>query len=143
MKSFLPDVNVWIALVFDSHLHHQQALDWLTQCSQTELFFCRTTQQGFLRVASNRKAMGDDVMTLPDAWQAYDTILSDPKVSFFDEPINLDAHWRSFTMSASFSPNIWTDAYLAAFACAADLQIVTFDRGFARYKNLSVRCLSL
>ena len=30
----------------------------------------------------------------------------------------------------------WTDAYLAAFAQQANLRMVTFDKGFARYADL-------
>ena len=86
--------------------------------------------------------MGKDVVTLHQAWQAYDTFRQVPRISFFEEPINLEAHWRKFTGREEFSPNIWTDAYLAAFACAADLQIVTFDRGFGRYADLAFTCLS-
>lgn len=34
------------------------------------------------------------------------------------------------------SPGLWTDAYLAAFAQAADLMLATFDRGFRRFVDL-------
>ena len=93
--------------------------------------------------STNPKAMADDALTLPAAWHAFDAILLDPRVTFFEEPMNVDTHWRTFTGNQAFSSNIWTDAYLAAFACAADLQIVTFDRGFGRYADLAVTCLSL
>jgi predicted nucleic acid-binding protein len=39
----------------------------------------------------------------------------------------------------SFSPKLWNDAYLAAFALAAQLEVVSFDTGFAQFKG--VKCL--
>ncbi|MCA9128998.1 MAG: PIN domain-containing protein [Planctomycetales bacterium] len=142
MKNYLPDVNVWIALTFDAHSHHQTARVWLEANGAGSIGFCRTTQQGFLRIATNRKAMGDDVITLPQAWQAYDALQQDARIEFFDEPLNVESYWRSFTANENFSPKIWTDAYLAAFACAADLNLVTFDRGFGRYPDLQTTLLS-
>jgi predicted nucleic acid-binding protein len=49
--------------------------------------------------------------------------------------------WRNHTQQRSFSPKVWNDAYLAAFAQAANFQVATFDRGFAQYQN--VRCVIL
>ena len=48
----LPDVNVWLALVFDFHFHHRAAKTWY-EASSESCFFCRWTQQGFLRLATN------------------------------------------------------------------------------------------
>ena len=142
MKNYLPDVNVWIALTFDAHAHHRTARMGFEGNLAGTVGFCRTTQQGFLRIATNRKAMGDDVITLPQAWQAYDALQQDTRIEFFEEPLNLESYWRRFTANEKFSANIWTDAYLAAFACAADLHLVTLDRGFARYADLDLTCLS-
>jgi hypothetical protein len=80
MKTYLLDVNVWVASAFDSHLHHRAAMQW---------------------------------------------------------PLELEQHWRSFTKDATYPPKIWTDAYLAAFARAAQLHLTTFDSGFGRYEGLT------
>jgi predicted nucleic acid-binding protein len=37
----------------------------------------------------------------------------------------------------SFSPKVWNDAYLAAFAQAAAFDLVTFDRAFAQFKGVA------
>lgn len=77
---FLPDVNFWLALSFDRHLHHQAAKQWFG--SSTELhFFCRPTQQGFLRLATNQNIFADDTKSLSEAWEIWDEILSDYRVS--------------------------------------------------------------
>jgi predicted nucleic acid-binding protein len=83
-----------------------------------------------LRLATNRKVFGTDALTLPEARQKYDILQSDPCVSYIDEPAGLELRWRSLTQQQSYSPSIWTDAYSAAFAKGANLELVTFDTAF-------------
>src|SRR5271165_7190679 len=92
----LPDVNVWVAMTFDSHMHHSSAKTWFDGLTDELLFFCRMTQQGFLRLATNPRVMGKHALTLNEAWQKYDTYLSDPRITFTGEPANIEAHWRNF-----------------------------------------------
>ncbi len=134
----LPDVNVWLALTFDSHIHHPAAKSWFDGLPiDSVCYFCRLTQQGFLRLATNRSVFGNDAVTLPDEWQKYDLYLSDPRVAFAEEPAHIEIHWRTYTQGRSFSPQVWNDAYLAAFALAGGLELVTFDKGFTQYLNLT------
>lgn len=136
-KPLLPDVNVWIALSLRTHTQHAPADAWFTGLSANDvLHFCRTTQQGFLRLATNKKILPQEAVTLTDAWKMYDSILTDPRISYLGEPPGIDAQWRSYTQGNTFSTNVWTDAYLAAFAKAADYEVVTFDNGFTRYPGL-------
>ena len=74
---------------------------------------------------------------LPEAWAKYDLFLNDPRISFVDEPAQIETHWRSFTQNRSFSPQVWNDAYLAAFALVGGFELVTFDKGFAQYQNVT------
>lgn len=83
----------------------------------------------------------DEALTMFDAWRAYDTLFDDPRTAYAKEPDGIESLWRSHTELQSFSPKVWNDAYLAAFAETADLDLVTFDRGFAQYR--SVRCTIL
>lgn len=68
-KMLLPDVNVWLALAFNAHLHHPLAKQWFDALSTDICFFCRLTQQGFLRLATNPSVFSSDALTLTDAWQ--------------------------------------------------------------------------
>jgi toxin-antitoxin system PIN domain toxin len=138
---FLPDVNLWLALAVESHIHHGDAVNWFGGLSNDECLFCRMTQQGFLRLVTNPKAIGEQAVSLPHAWRLYDALIRDPPVAFAREPAGIESLWRSSTASESFSPKIWNDAYLAAFARAAGFQLVTFDRGFARFANMNCRIL--
>ena len=75
--------------------------------------------------------MGEDTLTMPQAWSLYDQLLSDPRVAFLSEPADLDRHLRKLTKSTKPSPKLWADAYLAAFADTAGIRVVTFEAAFA------------
>ncbi len=139
---FLPDINLWLALAFDVHFHHLDAKRWFDGLPAGLFRFCRLTQQGFLRLASNPKVFNEDAVSLSAAWDLYDRILSDPRIAFVHEPSDIEIHWRAFTRRSTFSPNLWSDAYLAAFARAAGLELVTFDKGFAQFPSLNCTILS-
>jgi len=135
----LLDVNVWLALAFDSHQHHTRAARWFEAAQPESCCFCRMAQQGFLRLATTPQVMMSNALTLADAWRAYDDLYNDPRVVFADEPDGIERLWRVHTQDDTFSPKVWNDAYLAAFAQAADFELVSFDQGLGRYKNL--RCI--
>jgi len=80
-------------------------------------------------------------VTQQQAWELYDLILSHERVGFSLEPPGLEAIWRKLTRSTQYSPSVWNDAYIAAFALACDFEVVTFDRGFAQFQDL--RCTVL
>ncbi|MCC7087070.1 MAG: PIN domain-containing protein [Pirellulales bacterium] len=132
--TYLPDVNVWLALAFRQHRHHAAANAWFEGVEEgASLCICRMTQQGFLRLATHPKVVGSEAVRLPDAWRLYDRIFEDPRVHFGVEPPGIDERWRGLTQSPQFSPHVWNDAYLAAFAACAGFEIVTFDRGFEQF----------
>jgi toxin-antitoxin system PIN domain toxin len=137
----LPDVNVWLALTFDSHVHHPAAKNWFDNLTNDVCLFCRLTQLGFLRLATNAAVFGPHALTMAEAWQQYDTLRSDVRIAFADEPSGLEPVWRGFTQHRSFSPHVWNDAYLAAFAQTGGYRIVTFDQAFARYTGVAVSFL--
>lgn len=138
----LPDINVWLALTFESHVHHSIAKTWFDGLpNETVCNFCRLTQLGFLRLSTNRKAFPHDALSLPDTWQNFDLLMSDPRVGFAEEPARIETQWRTFTQGQSFSAKIWNDAYLAAFALTAGFEVVTIDQGFQRYQPLKMTLL--
>jgi toxin-antitoxin system PIN domain toxin len=137
----LPDINVWLALAFTSHKHHDAALEWFENRDSGDCAFCRLTQQGFLRLATTPYA-SEKPLTLIQAWRAYDDLFHDPRVVFSEEPDDLEIFWREYTRRRSFSPKVWNDAYLAAFARAAGFERVSFDQGFKQYRYLKHTILS-
>ena len=48
--SLFPDINVWVALTYEGHVHHAIAAEWFrTLPPDATLVFCRFTQIGLLR----------------------------------------------------------------------------------------------
>lgn len=144
MKSFCPDVNVWIALAYGGHQHHVIAVDWFEQLELQSAYFCRLTQLGFLRLVTNANVMREDVRTQVEAWHAYDSLLNDGRVSYQPEtdPVQIEVGFRKLTSGLGSSPKQWPDAYLLAFSRAEDLSLVTFDRGLYRLAPTSALLLS-
>jgi uncharacterized protein len=132
-RSFLfPDINVWVALTYEGHVHHIIARNWFASVAGSgRLFFCRFTQLGLLRLLTAEAVMGrDEVMTQEEAWGAYDLWLQDERIGFLDEPPEIETPFRAMTRSRRSAPKDWADSYLAALATAAHLKLVTFDQAF-------------
>jgi len=127
-----PDVNVWVALNFDRHAHHVAAKQWYEAMpASATLVFCRQTQLGLFRILTTTAVMGPEVLTQAGCWLLYDRWVATGQVVWADEPQDLEARLRAFTGHAAASPKEWMDAYLAAFAEAGKLTLVTFDRALA------------
>src|SRR5690349_12536806 len=116
----LVDTNVWLSLALSEHDFHKVAVDWLeTEKHAGKLVFCRSTQQSFLRLlttASVIERFGIPPLTNSQAWQLYQGFLSDRRISFVEEPAQLEREWIRLAGTKQASPKIWMDAYLAAFA---------------------------
>lgn len=136
-KNYLLDVNCWLAAAARRHRHHPEAKNWLDAVT-LPLVFCRVTQMAFLRLLTNPKVMGTDVLTPPQAWEAYRKFRADPRVVFAEEPAELEKTWTTITDTADFKQNLWTDSYLYAFAIAGGHTIVSFDEGFKRFLKVDV-----
>lgn len=126
--TFLPDVNVWLALASQRHIHAAVCGSWLSSLKTDELVFCRITQMGLLRLLTHESVMGSDVLSSRKAWRAYRTMLADERIQFAPEPFTLEQEWQKLTMLDLPAAKLWTDAYLVAFARAAAIQLVTLDR---------------
>ncbi len=57
MMVSLPDVNIWIALAAEGHVHHAPAREWFTAQADVSVAFCRITQMGLLRLLTNPDVM--------------------------------------------------------------------------------------
>ncbi len=140
--TYLPDVNVWIALTISGHVHHRTATAWLEEAEGEILTFCRVTQMGLLRLLTNQRVMAEDVFTTDRAWRLLERLRRHDRVIFSREPADLERTWQTMTKLHKTGANFWTDTYLAAFALNTGCTLVTFDRGFQKHKNLPVRTLA-
>jgi toxin-antitoxin system PIN domain toxin len=122
------DANVWLALLWNRHIHSERARSWFEQTGDEQFLFCRFTQITVLRLLTTEKIMGKDTRSMPEAWKLWDRIWADDRVSFLAEPEDLEKEFRKRSQLSSRSPKVWADAYILAFASAADLKLVTFDQ---------------
>jgi toxin-antitoxin system PIN domain toxin len=132
---FLPDVNVLLAMAFEAHAHHEAAKRWFSAAGS--LVVCRMTQSAFLRLASNPALWGEEALTLSEAWSCFDALVDDDRFVFGREPLGLEHMWRRLTIGGTYSPKVWNDRYLAAFAMTEELTLVSFDTAFRDVPELS------
>jgi uncharacterized protein len=132
MKSYLADINFWVALILDCHTGHEKAEGFFETLALDQLWFCRFTQVGFLRMLTNRSVMGPQLLTQQKAWQLYDRLCQDERIRYLSEPLALEPRFRRLTQGRLPAHKAWSDAYLAALAGEAGLTVITFDRDFRR-----------
>ena len=132
---------MWLSLAVEAHVHHARARAYWEGEAAPVCAFCRVTQLAFLRHLTNRSIMGAQVLAPPAAWKRRGEFLALPEVQSLVEPAGLDEQLGRFCDLGRTSPNLWTDAYLAAFAKCAGLRLVTFDHAFARFAGLELLTL--
>ena len=137
----LLDVNVWLAASWRNHADHARVTAWRIASGES-LGMCRVTQMSYLRLSTLTAIAGPDALTRREAWQALDLLRAQPTVAWLDEPDGLERVWRALSAGTNKDHKLWTDDYLAAFAQAGDLTLVTLDRSFVRrYPSVRVEAL--
>lgn len=137
----LCDVNALFALAVPTHQHYPVAAAWLSKRTEASIVICRMSQNGLLRLLTQKAIVGDYARTMSEAWQVYDTLMADTRFLFVSEPSGVEDLWRRLCPPSVIAPHLWTDAYLAAFAAADGMQLVTFDKGFKRFAGVDVLIL--
>jgi toxin-antitoxin system PIN domain toxin len=87
--TYLPDVNVWIALAAERHIFHPTARRWFDNLQDEGLTFCRVTQLGFLRLLTNKHVMLEEVLSPGEAWEACRVLRLDRRIGYSEEPTEL------------------------------------------------------
>lgn len=138
----LLDTNLWLALTLSKHSHHQAAVSWLDgQSMQNNVAFCRSTQQSFLRLMTTTGVLavyGNEALSNAAAWNCYEAFMADERIVFLPEPSGIDLLWKKLAARKSSSPKLWMDSYLAAFAMAGGLELITIDKAFTQFPGLDV-----
>ena len=142
----LCDSNIWLALALSKHVHHSAAREWFEAVEEpASVYFCRATQQTFLRLLTNASVLspyGNPPLTNRQAWEAYEGLLADDRIVLrAEEPAGLETRWERFASRDTASPKIWMDAYLAAFALAGGYRMVTTDAAFKQFRGLDPELL--
>ncbi len=140
---WLPDINIWLALGLPEHVHHRSAKAWF-EADDQPVFFCRASQQGFLRLLTTAAVLVPYKLPPLNNRQAQvrmQAILDLERISLADEPNHIESDWERFADSGFASPKLWMDAYLAAFARCGGYRLVTTDKAFKQFKGVDVLVL--
>ena len=132
----LPDLNVWLALAWDGHLHHQQALAYWEQQAAQRVLFCTVTALGLVRLLSQPKLMGSGVRSVLEASVLFQAFCQQPGVGLAGTDHQAWDVFHALLTQTALPPKHCTDAYLAALAMANGWRLVTFDRDFRRFAGL-------
>lgn len=138
-SAYLFDANVWVALVFASHPQHGLALEAYRSASRARpAVFCRATELSFLRLTSTPALLrlsNATGLTNQDAIATLTKLLGETRVTHREEPEGIGPLWHRLGARDSASPKRWMDAYLAAFAIAGNLRLVTGDHDFVDFES--------
>ena len=141
----LPDSNNWLALTMEVHEMHTPVKDWFSSIPESgSLYFNRSGQQSFLRLLTTSAVWVPyrlSPLTNSSAWTVFQDLSNLPQVMFLDEENGVEDQWKRYAGRSTASPKLWMDAYLAAFAVAADLVLVTTDKAFKQFKGCAVELI--
>lgn len=126
VSNFL-DANVWLALLWNRHIHSEKVHDWFQSARDEQFFYCRFTQITVLRLLTTEAVMGEDVRTMSQTWHLWQQASADPHIAFLPEPEALSEEFRARSSLSSKSPKVWADAYLLAFTVVSGVKLVTLD----------------
>ncbi len=126
MKPYLLDVNVVLALVWPSHVHHVSAQRWFAKKRAAGFRTCPLTEIGFVRISSNPKFTADAVSPAA-ALALLERIKELPGHDFWPDDLPLDEAFQD--ISGVVGHRQVTDAYLLAVARAHAGILATLDRG--------------
>jgi toxin-antitoxin system PIN domain toxin len=120
---YLLDVNVFLALLSENHIHHQLVTDWFN-APGLQWAICSFTEAGFLRNATAPRA---GQITLSEATAVLARLAQAPGYHY----LPMKADWQ--TLCKPFFPRLYgtkqvTDAYLLGLAVRYGFILVTMDK---------------
>lgn len=122
MRALL-DVNVLIALLDSAHIHHAQAMTWLSGNIASGWASCPLTQNGCIRIMSQPGYQNARALVV-NAARLREAVLS-PKHQFWPDDVSL-LNEDLFDWQHLLNPRQLTDAYLLALAVKHNGAFVTF-----------------
>lgn len=140
---YVADANVLLPVLAEGHSHREPAVGWWDSCSDGDVGLCLPVRMALLRLLTNVRVMGSGTLRPEPAWDAVGQLISDPRIELIEQTPPTHAKlWRANVARREPSPDLWTDAWLAALAQSSDCEMITFDRGFRSFAKLKLRLLS-
>ena len=132
----LPDLNVWLALVWPEHSHHQQAVRYWEVQASDQVLFSTVTALGLVRLVSQPKLMGPAVRNAAEASALLAALCQQPGVGLAEPEHDGWEVFHQLLRGGEIPARLCTDAHLAALAIANGWRLVSFDRDFERFAGL-------
>ena len=132
----LPDLNVWLALVWPEHSHHQHAAHYWEVQASDQVLFSTVTALGLVRLVSQPKLMGPAVRNAAEASALLDALCQQPGVKLAEPEHDGWEVFHQLLRDGKVPARLSTDAHLAALAIANGWRLVSFDRDFERIAGL-------
>ena len=124
---WLPDVNLLVALVSSGHVHHSAAQVWFSAASRQGWCTTPLTELGLLRILCHPSAV-DDPLKPADAAGLLREVKTHPRWHFVETSVPVERALEAMQIQGHNQIN---DAYLLGLAVHHQLQVATFDKGFA------------
>jgi uncharacterized protein len=138
----IADANALLPILTEGHAHHDPAKAWWEGCDDNDVGLSLPVRMALLRLLTNSRVMGAGTLRPSQAWAAVQCLIDDPRVLVVDQVPGVHAQrWYENVARREPTPDLWTDAWLAALAQALDIEMVTFDRGFRSFSKLKLRLL--
>lgn len=137
MKLYLPDVNVLLYAQREESPQHEIAKAWLksNQDGVDRLVLLDHTLFGFLRIITHRRIFPNPT-PLEIAIDCVRDLLAAPAVQHVSLPPSHVSIFERLCVESKISGEDVPDAYLAAAAMALEAELVSADKGFARFSGL-------
>lgn len=132
----LLDVNVWVGLSEENHIHHARSLLYWQTERRIRLAFSSATMMGMLRVLINTAAMDGRPFSPNDAFKKYREFSKLPDVEFIRDSTGVERWLEVWSCQPFFTGKLWTDAWIAAIATENGCRVVSFDSDFAKFPGL-------
>ncbi len=132
----LPDLNVWLALAWPAHRHHQHAVQYWEQQAAPQVLFCTVTALGLVHLVCQPKLMGTAVRNAAEASALLEALCRQPGVQLAEPEHDGWEVFHHLLRGAELPARLFTNAYLAALAIANGWRLVSFDRDFDRFEGL-------
>ena len=132
----LPDLNVWLALVWPEHSHHHHALHYWEVQASDRVLFSTVTALGLVRLVSQPKLMGPAVSNAAEASALLEALCQQPGVGLAEPEHGGWEVFHQLLRGGEIPARLCTDAHLAALAIANGWRLVSFDRDFERIAGL-------
>lgn len=129
MSANLLDVNVLVALLWPSHVHHERAHYWFQKNSQHGWATCPLTQSSAVRIMSN-PSVSRDALSVQEAAKILNANLQHSTHQFWPDDLTFPQA-IGLLQKQIFGHQQITDAYLLGLAIHRKGRLVTLDRAVA------------